>query len=102
MGLAEDNKIGPVIKCPHCGAEWVPSEIFMPGDVEGKAKQVIRDALGHILYVEYEEDCEPCSEQHYVCDECGRGFVVEPVVMFKVKKESEELDFGSQETSLLD
>lgn len=47
---------GPIIKCPHCGAEFVPSEIFMPGELIGKANKVIKDPNNRILYVEYKED----------------------------------------------
>ena len=94
--------LGPIIKCPHCGKEYVPSEIFMPGELTGKASQVIRDPLGRIIYTEYEEDWEPAQTEHFVCDDCGKGFTVEPVIVYKVKKEVEELDFSDTSTSLLD
>ena len=42
------------IKCIHCGAELHPSEIFMPEDLTGRPKNIIRDPLGKILYVEWE------------------------------------------------
>lgn len=41
-----------IIKCPHCGAEYLASEIFVPGELEGNAKSVIKDALNRIIYVE--------------------------------------------------
>ena len=41
-----------LIKCPFCGAEYSPSEIFMPGELIGKADNVIKDPTGRILYVE--------------------------------------------------
>ena len=45
----------PVIRCPHCGGEYTPADIFMPGDLIGKPKTVIRDALGKIIYQEYDQ-----------------------------------------------
>lgn len=48
------NKSKPtVIKCPHCGAEYLPSEIFMPEDILGGApKNLIKDPLGKVLYAD--------------------------------------------------
>lgn len=91
-----------IIKCPHCGAEYLASEIFMPGELVGKSETVIRDALGKVLYVEWEEDCEPGQVEHYVCDNCDKPFIVEPVLTFKVRKEDETLDFSTDKVSLLD
>lgn len=93
---------GPIIKCPHCGAEFVPSEIFMPGELIGKANKVIKDPNNRILYVEYAEDWEPATVAHFTCDVCDKSFTVEPVIMYKVKKEAEELDFQNESVSLLD
>lgn len=92
----------PVITCPHCGAQYAPAEIFMPGDLIGKPETVIRDALNKIIYQDFDEEDEPCSAEHYICDHCGKAFVVEPVVSYKVKKEDESLDFSEQSVSLLD
>jgi hypothetical protein len=74
----------------------------MPGDLLGKPKSIIRDALGKIIYLEYESDSEPAVSEKYFCDECGKPFIVEPVVTFKAKKEIEELDFTEKFVSLLD
>ena len=75
----------------------------MPGDLLGKPDNIIRDALGKILYVEYAEDLdEPNFEEHFICEECGKPFVVEATVSYKVRVEDEELDFASEYVSLLD
>jgi len=39
---------------------------------------------------------------HFTCDVCDKAFTVEPVIMYKVKKEAEELDFQNDSVSLLD
>ena len=92
----------PVITCPHCGHQYVPADIFYPGELIGKPEQVVRDALGKIIYQEYDDEELPGQIEHYICDECGKPFIVEPVITYKVRKEDEALDFSTQEASLLD
>ena len=72
-----------------------------PDNLLGKPESVIRDALGKIIYHEYEEDCEPMQVEKYFCDNCDKPFTVEPVITFRVKKEVEELDFTDNYVSLL-
>lgn len=74
----------------------------MPGDLVGTPDSVIRDALGKTIYVDYVEDEQPATAEEYVCDNCGHSFIVEPVIQYKVRKQSEELDFGNDSVSLLD
>ena len=95
------KKNWPVIRCPHCGWEMIPSEIFYPGELIGEAKTVIRDALGKIIYQEYDSDNEPAQVEKYFCDNCDKPFIVEPVITYRVKKEVEELDFTETYVSLL-
>ena len=102
MTISEQQKKWPVIRCPHCGLQFTPAEIFMPGDLIGEPDNVIRDALGRIIYQEYDEGNEPAQVGHYVCDECGKPFTVEPIIMYKVKKEDEAKDFSDLSASLLD
>lgn len=97
-----DQKIYPVIKCPHCGFGYAPAEVMMPSDFLGKPESVIRDALGKVLYQEYEEGYEPGMSENYICDNCDKPFIIEPIITYKVKKEAEELDFSTQTVSLLD
>ena len=99
--MEQDSKKWPTIRCPHCGYEYTPAEIFMPGDFLGRPESLIRDALGKIIYLEYEEDNEPLQSEQYICDNCDKPFVVEPVISYKVKKEIEELDFSNDTVSLL-
>ena len=98
----KEQRKWPVITCPHCGYQYTPADIFMPGELVGEPENVIRDALGKIIYQDFDEENEPCQVEHYVCDECGKPFIVEPVVSYKVKKEDEQLDFSNLSASLLD
>lgn len=100
--MEQNQKKYQVIKCPHCGYEYIPSEIFYPGDlIGGRTESLVRDALGKILYLEYAEDNKPLQSEQYICDSCDKPFVVEPVISYKVKKEIEELDFSNDTVSLL-
>lgn len=98
MDLNLDRK--QIIKCPHCGYEYDAAEIMMSSDFIGKPESLIRDALGKILHLEYEEGKEPLQSETYICDGCNRQFVVEPQVTYKVRKEAEELDFTNSSVSL--
>lgn len=91
------------IKCPHCGWEYHPAVIFMPGAFLGRPGQLVRDALGKVIYEEYDEvDDEPCFTEHFECEECGKPFVIEANISYKAKEEEEELDFKNEYVSLLD
>lgn len=102
MNTEEKKNNWQTITCPFCKAEYLPGEIFYPDDLFGKVKNVLRDPTEHILFVEYEEGCEPTLTEHFECYNCGRPFVVEAQVSFKVKEEAEELDFSNQYVNLLD
>ena len=94
------DKTKQYIKCPHCGYEYTPAEIMLPSDFLGRPETLLRDALGKILHLEYEEANEPLQTETYICDGCNKQFVVEPHVTYKVKKEIEELDFTTTTVSL--
>ena len=91
-----------MIKCPHCGTEYAPAEIFLPNDLTGTPAQVVRDACGKVIFIDYPEEDTPVTTTQYICDNCGKAFRVEPVISYKVKKEAEEFDFSETSTSLLD
>ena len=91
-----------VIKCPWCGTEYVPSELFNPTDLEGKPESILKDALGKVIFVDYPEGYSPEQTTKYVCDTCNKPFLVEPTVSYKVKKEASELDFSDTSASLID
>ncbi len=89
------------VTCPHCGAEYHPSEIFMPGDLIGRPRNVIKDPCGKVMYVEWEEDSEPALSQRFICDECGRAFVATAKVAYCSEPVPEEEDFSTDSVSLL-
>ncbi len=93
----------PVIKCPHCGAEYLPGEVYLPGSLIGQPDDIVKDAVGKIIYEDYStETREPDMIESYICDYCEKPFIVEATVTYKSMKESPEKDFSTQYVSLLD
>lgn len=88
------------IMCPHCHAQYHPSEIFMPGDFLGKPDNLIKDALGKILYEDYQEGHEPSFSERFECEECGKPFFVDATVTYKTREVPEEQDFSTEYSSL--
>lgn len=99
----EDLRLQPrtIIKCPHCGWEYLPGEVLYPRSVLGQPNNIIRDGLGHIIYEDYREGEEPEATEEYTCDNCNKPFVVEVSLNVKATEQVEELDFSEEYVSLL-
>lgn len=95
------NKIR--ITCPHCKtARYLPGEIFMPGPIIGKPVEVVKDALGDIIFVDYDKEKNlPNLTESYICDYCNKPFVVEASITYKAVFEAPEKDFSQEYVSLL-
>ena len=91
----------PIIKCPHCGAQYLPGEIYMPGALIGQPEDLVKDSLGKILYEDYSEGKEPELVEHYTCEYCDKPFIIEATVTYKTMTEAPERDFTEQYVSLL-
>ena len=90
-------------KCPHCGAQYLPGEVYMPGALIGQPEDVVKDSLGKIIYEDYyTETREPDMTESFICDYCDKPFVVEATVTYKTREEAPEKDFSTQYVSLLD
>lgn len=93
----------PVIRCPFCGCEYLPGEIYMPGALIGQPDEVIRDSFGKIIYEDYYKvSHNPDMTEHFTCDHCEKPFIVEATVTYKAREEAPENDFTTKYVSLLD
>ena len=100
---AQSSNKQSIIKCPHCGGEYLPGEIYMPGSLIGQPDEVIRDSFGKIIYEDYYSDLrKPDSIEHFTCELCNRPFVVEAIVTYKVREEAPEKNFVDKYVSLID
>jgi DNA-directed RNA polymerase subunit RPC12/RpoP len=96
------NHKSSIIRCPHCGAEYLPGEIFMPGAFLGRSEDIVKDSFGKIIYEDYKAGQEPDMLERYICDYCDKPFVVEATVTYKTREEEPENDFKTQYVSLID
>lgn len=70
------------IVCPYCGAEYEPSEIYIPQAFFGKPKAIKNDSHGISKLV----GDLPCKKEKYVCDFCSNQFMVEATTSYKTTK----------------
>ena len=92
-----------IIKCPHCSAEYLPGEIYMPNAIIGQPDEVVKDSLGKIIYEDYyTEDREPTMTESFTCEYCNKPFVITATVSYKATAEVPEKDFSTNYVSLLD
>lgn len=86
----KDKKRDNVITCPFCGREYLPSEIFIPKNFFGKPEDIDRSVTGEI---EVFSGSTMDTTEDYVCDGCGKQFVVESEIKFRaVPKEENKFD----------
>lgn len=80
------------IKCPECGAEYLPAEIFYPDEFLGTPKNIEKDIIGNIMYF---GGRDMNLTETYRCDYCKRKLTVEANVSFSVHTEG----FNSNNTT---
>ena len=80
------------IKCPYCGQEYLPSEIYVPKAFFGTQKNIERSYDGKI--VDYDGDDMDLRES-YKCDCCDNIFYVDTQIKFVTSKEDEKYNFDS-------
>lgn len=78
------EKIMNYIKCPHCGAEYLPVEIFIPEEFFGRPKEIIRRSDNHAVETFFGK--EPDLKERYVCDYCKTPFEVTATMSFETKE----------------
>lgn len=68
-----------VIKCPCCGTEYLPEEIYVPTGFFGKPKDIERTYDGKIdVFAGRSLD----THETYRCDSCGNLFNIEAQIRF--------------------
>jgi len=72
-----------VIKCPTCGYEYLPAEIYLPNDFLGKPYNIIRDSSGKIIGY---DGNKMNDVETYLCDNCLSEFEVTSTTNFVSKK----------------
>ena len=81
-----------IIKCPICGREYLPVEIFVPNAFFGEPDVVKRDTEGNIIgYI----GKGPDTTEKYVCDTCNKPFKVSTSIKF-ITEIDDDADFTSE------
>lgn len=86
---------GYLIRCPVCGQEYLPAELFLPVDFLGKPKDIVKRNDGKIDFYLGER---PTYETEYCCDNCSSNFKVKAKINFETIAED---DFSKEYTSKL-
>lgn len=77
-----------VIRCPKCGAEYLPAEIFVD-DLLGNPTNITKDENGKIEFY----TGEPMSfVEEYECDICGCKFIIKGNVSFETEVKEDLAD----------
>lgn len=80
----EDINKSIVITCPNCGAEYLPSEIYIPNAFFGRPKHIERDENHKIIHVAGQN--MNLTEQ-YICNYCNNPFRITCKISFVEKSE---------------
>ena len=75
-------KLLRVIKCPTCGYEYLPAEIYYPDDFLGKPTNIVKDTNGKIIGF---NGIKMNDTETYKCDNCLTLFEVVSTTNFVSK-----------------
>ena len=78
-----------VIKCPHCGAEYMAAEIFLPDSLLGKPHDIVKDDNGKIKSF-LGKDMN--LSESYRCDYCNKKFAVQASIKFNADSKTKDFD----------
>lgn len=84
------------IKCPKCGWEYLPAEIFYPDQLLGTPSNIVKDEQGKILT--YDNDSMNLKET-FTCEHCGCIFEITGVVKFDTTIKKDEINFDEEYTT---
>lgn len=85
------------IKCPHCGMEYLPAEIYYPNHLLGKPGNIEKDSCGNIAYYDGKN---MNLYENYMCDSCNTTFAVRAQVTFFTRVVEEKSFSGNYKTKL--
>lgn len=75
------------IKCPVCGTEYLPSEIFLPDNFFGKQKDITRNQSGE---VEFYLGDDPDYDEEFICESCLSRLKIHTNLIFNVEVANDE------------
>ena len=76
-----------VIKCPNCGKEYLPSEIFIPDYLIGKPRTIVREGKEIISA----DGILPDMQEEFFCDDCNTKFEVVAKISYVTKANDQDM-----------
>lgn len=77
------------IKCPYCGCEYLPCEIYYPNEFLGRSENVYKDENGEILGF---SGTDMNTVETFYCDKCKKEFTVDASITFKTSAKVDIFD----------
>lgn len=68
------------IRCPYCGFEYLPAEIYYPDTFLGTPSDIIRDENGQILGF---NGLDMNTKEEFYCNRCDKLFNIDAIITFK-------------------
>ena len=82
-----------MIKCPYCGMEYLPEEIFLPDDFSTDVRNITKDEK-RVEYYLGSSLLNTKVNETYFCDHCEKEFGVSATLSFEsIKLDESEDDF---------
>ena len=78
-----------MIKCPYCGWEYLPAEIYFANYFLGHPENIVKDGKGTVIG--YDGNDMDTTET-FICDNCHKTFKVDAVVTFKTSAVKDVFD----------
>ena len=82
------------IRCPHCGWEYLPAEIYYPEDFLGTPQNIIKDENGDVIGFDGED---MNTVETFYCEHCGKQFTVDASITFKTSAVHDVFDEDEEE-----
>lgn len=83
----------PMVKCPKCGFNYLPAEVYYPDKLLGHPTNIVRSDKGEVI--SYGGSSMDLTE-YFQCEHCGANFKSMGIVKF-VPYPQEDLDFDEEE-----
>lgn len=77
------------IRCPHCGCEYLPGEIYFPDEFVGQPTHIIKDEEGQVLGF---DGTDMNTTEEYCCDKCGAKFTIDASITFRTAEIVDDFD----------
>lgn len=87
-----------VIKCPVCGKEYLPCEIYLPNSFFGRPKAIYKDGFGRVEGI-LGSDMD--LRETFTCEDCNTPFSVNCKLQFNVVPLSKLSTTSEYKTPLL-